>query len=564
MPLFAFLLSCAPKGGNGTVGSACATTKDCVKGLGCSTDPFPGGYCTADCSADPCAEGQVCGLVVEMSACLKPCQSRADCRDEYQCFGGGCTLACTSDPECGTGFHCVSGQCEPYDGAKLGESCGNDMACASRLCLLGKCAQACARDSVCTASETCSLNPNVDVIKPACVARRAKAAPGAACTADTDCDRGNCALGVCVELCTTAQDCHQAGMTCANMVLPLDGANPAFKGCLPRTGTLEMSGDNGVVALPSNAQTFTIYSRLNSFDFTTLVGVIELTDPKGTSVYKQPATAAEFFNLLVRYEPGESTSTMLVPNSPALTLVPGAYPFVVSTSKTRTKTSRVYIKLGDGPITTGKVSLNFYVTDLSGSSCKPGGQTVTAANGASLLAGQINQIKSIISQAGITVTGVTFKTATAANVVHRESMGTQPSDLDDVLQAATTNQGTTVGLDVVLVRAIVDSNNQDVGILGIAGGIPSSPVLGTPHSGAIVRIDTVCANFFPETTAHELGHTLGLFHNVEQSGDTDALPDTPSTGAAATQNLMYWQENSGMTVTAQQAQVIRNDIKVRP
>ena len=61
--------------------------------------------------------------------------------------------------------------------------------------------------------------------------------------------------------------------------------------------------------------------------------------------------------------------------------------------------------------------------------------------------------------------------------------------LDDVLLAATSNQNTTVGLDVVLVRAIVNAQNQDVGILGIAGGIPSSPVLGTPHSGSIVRIE---------------------------------------------------------------------------
>jgi hypothetical protein len=558
------MLSCGPKGNLLGVGSACTGEKDCVKGLACSKDPFPGGYCTADCSTNACADDQVCGLVQEMSACLKPCESRADCRDEYQCFNGACTIACADDPECGTGFHCVSGQCEPYDGAKLGEPCANDMACASRLCLGGKCALSCSRDQVCGTTETCSLNPTVDAIKPACIARRSAGVPGAACTLDTQCDRGNCQLGVCVELCNTTQDCHGAGMTCANMVIPLDSTAPTFKGCLPRTGTLEVNGDEGALPLPSNAQTFSIYSRLNNFDYTTLVGVVELTDPMSGLVYKQPSTPAEFFSLPVRYEPGTSTATMLVPNSPVVSLMPGVYNFVVSTSKTRTKTTRVYIKLGDAPITTGKVSLNFYVTDLSGSSCKPSGQTVTAANGAALLASEINQIKSIFGQAGITITDVNFKSTTAANVVHRESMGMQPSDLDDLLLAATSNQGTTVGFDVVLVRAILNAQNQDVGILGIAGGIPSSPVLGTPHSGSIVRIDTQCAGFFAETAAHELGHTLGLFHNVEQSNDTDALPDTPSAGQAAQQNLMYWQENLGMTLTAQQAQVIRNDVKVRP
>jgi hypothetical protein len=75
-------------------------------------------------------------------------------------------------------------------------------------------------------------------------------------------------------------------------------------------------------------------------------------------------------------------------------------------------------------------------------------------------------------------------------------------------------------------------------------------------------MDTLCllgASGFAETTAHEIGHTLGLFHNVESSGRVDPLPDT----SGSRQNLMYWEENGGYAISAQQGQVMRNDPKVR-
>ena len=86
-------------------------------------------------------------------------------------------------------------------------------------------------------------------------------------------------------------------------------------------------------------------------------------------------------------------------------------------------------------------------------------------------------------------------------------------------------------------------------------------MLGTPHSGAVVSIANDCGqSLLGPVAAHELGHTLGLFHSVEQQGQHDPLSDTSVDGSS---NLMFWEENSGRHLSPQQGQVLRNDPKVR-
>ncbi|HZS36787.1 MAG TPA: hypothetical protein VFF06_08175, partial [Polyangia bacterium] len=144
--------------------------------------------------------------------------------------------------------------------------------------------------------------------------------------------------------------------------------------------------------------------------------------------------------------------------------------------------------------------------------------------------------------------------------------GPQLPDLDNTLQAATSGTTNPVGFDVVLIRTITDQNGAASNILGIAGGIPASPVLGTPHSGVVVSIESMCANrggssaLLGTTMGHELGHSVGLFHSQEQDGNTDPLTDTAVDGQT---NLMYWLESSGQHLSVQQGQVIRDDPKVK-
>lgn len=84
---------------------------------------------------------------------------------------------------------------------------------------------------------------------------------------------------------------------------------------------------------------------------------------------------------------------------------------------------------------------------------------------------------------------------------------------------------------VYVIQGFVD----ELDTLGIAGGIPgANGVPGAASAGVLVAIDphlledgTVDLLVMAETTAHELGHQLGLFHTTESDGsDHDPLSDT--------------------------------------
>lgn len=76
--------------GTSAVGGACAQHTDCQAGLFCDTT-LPGGYCTMDCTYDPCPGDGVCyqfsdGVDV-YPLCLDGCATDADCRqgEGYVC-----------------------------------------------------------------------------------------------------------------------------------------------------------------------------------------------------------------------------------------------------------------------------------------------------------------------------------------------------------------------------------------------------------------------------------------------------------------------------------------------
>ncbi len=85
--------------GEGAIGDPCGAPGDCSPPTGltaeCLTDiggfvQFPGGYCTAECTAegpDPCEPDGVCVNLMMTSYCLKPCQDISDCREDdgYEC-----------------------------------------------------------------------------------------------------------------------------------------------------------------------------------------------------------------------------------------------------------------------------------------------------------------------------------------------------------------------------------------------------------------------------------------------------------------------------------------------
>lgn len=564
--LLASVLCTVPACGSssGAIGTTCDPNNPaCGSGLGCAGDPFPDNVCTKDCSDSDCPTGSVCGLIKDRSFCVPACTDRGQCRSGYQCWNGGCVPACSTNDQCGRSFQCVDGQCTPYPGAPAGSPCGDASECATRLCLDGKCALSCDRDSACPSDQTC-VPSRTAAQTLSCAPRRGGAANAVACAKDGDCDRGACLLGVCVEMCATTGDCHGSSLTCTQTGLTLTSFDfQALRGCLPQTGMLAFDLPSGeYIPMPGHGRSMAIFVKDPNFDLGQTVGLTELIDPAGTTIYSQPSTEDQFYALDIRYIPDQGSSTMLVPNSPKITLMPGGYmPNAAASSFARRVDTRIFLKVAPAALSTGKADLNWYITDV-GSNCS--GSSITSTNAAARLATTINGIKNIYASASIDVSNVTVHGANGALTVVRASTtgGQDSGDLESVLKTATGNQPTTVGMDVTLVRSITDLQGNQVGILGIAGGIPSSPVLGTPHSGAIVSVDALCLlgqSGFAETTSHEIGHTLGLFHNVESSGRVDPLPDTNGSG----QNLMYWEERGGNTISAQQGQVMRNDPKVR-
>jgi hypothetical protein len=565
-----FLLAFSACSGSGRVGDACSSGKDCGSNI-CVQDVFPGGICTTDCTTAGCPAG-TCATYGGYSVCLADCTTNADCRAGYQCFFTTCRPNCAMDDECGQGFVCTDGTCTEKPGSPVGADCNVNEDCSSQICGFDKkCVLGCDRDSVCPAGQTCYINP-VGVTKPLpttqlipiCIQRRTTGMLGSACTADKDCDRGSCQLGLCSEMCATSADCR-AGTTCVTNVALVDNrSGPTFKGCLPQKGILDFDGARGNVPLPSNGQSFTIYTHVEPFDFNLAVGVTSLTDPAAMKIYEQPADEAAFYALAVRYLPTEASSTMLVPNSPRVTVGAGLYKFTFASSGAPTPTSRVYIKLGDAPPASGSAPLNVYYTDLTGA-CQSLTFNQLKSGG---LSSTLNRVGTIFQQAGVSLSGTNFidVSGSVSNVlkVDTSNTGTMLPDLDNILSGATANPGLTPGLDVVLVRAITDPQGNQSGVLGIAGGIPTNPVLGTAHSGVAVSMETLCfggSQVFAATISHEVAHSLGLFHNIEMDSSLhDPLTDTAADGK---NNLMYWLEDSGEHLSSQQGQVIRNDAKVK-
>jgi hypothetical protein len=76
-------------------------------------------------------------------------------------------------------------------------------------------------------------------------------------------------------------------------------------------------------------------------------------------------------------------------------------------------------------------------------------------------------------------------------------------------------------LNLFLVRKLESSAIPGGEVLGMAGGIPGPPgIHGTVHSGVALSMEMACYEDYgynpAHTMAHEMGHYLGLSHNLEQ------------------------------------------------
>lgn len=126
--------------------------------------------------------------------------------------------------------------------------------------------------------------------------------------------------------------------------------------------------------------------------------------------------------------------------------------------------------------------------------------------------------------------------------------------------------------DVINIFFVEDFLGEDRDILGVAPAIPGSLGLVGNLNGVLINIGihvsgTLNSQLLGETTAHEMGHFLGLFHTTERSGNEfDPLSDTPECPASQNtdddgvvlveeclefdaNNLMFWTAGSGVKQT---------------
>jgi hypothetical protein len=111
------------------------------------------------------------------------------------------------------------------------------------------------------------------------------------------------------------------------------------------------------------------------------------------------------------------------------------------------------------------------------------------------------------------------------------------------------------------------------GVVGVAGTIGGPRVNGTSVSGVMSVYEGFSTSIIALVAAHEIGHFLGLYHTVEQTGGHDFMDDTaeclPSGTNAACPTagggyLMHWQALGGTTISAGQGVVIRGHPLVEP
>lgn len=475
-------------------------------------------------SAAACGPGQVGQLG-------DACTDHDDCGSAAQCFQDMCAPLCEDHASCGGGYLCEpDGTCVAVD-SQIGDPCARELDCGP--------------------GQSCRLadtdGDSDGFLDAQCGAEATGAVTGGTCGADSDCRSGICALGRCSELCAAGDDCPFS-LACVEVPRAGEGGSASmFRGCLQPAGRLEYLMHPGTtsstlrVPVPSHARSFALVTSVR--DPAQRVGVGSVVAPDGSVLYEMPADAEGYYDNPIRYAPGRGVSTLLVPNNPAVELMPGLYDVSVS-GGTEIPEVRVVYRLGPP---SAAVDFHFYFLDLSDHPCAEQlGDATTAAGAAASQQFQnafLAQLASIFADAGIALGEVTYR-----DVVARPDLDAITRDeLGPLLQLSEED----VGVNVFFVRSI-----DPVGIQAVAGGTPGTPFAGTRASGIAIGVDTLCYRSWQglaRQAAHTAAKQLGLFPNLDPAGHADPIADSPSTH----DNLMFFSELGGTKLSNGQSSVLR-------
>lgn len=507
---------------------SCGADTDCREGYVCDYS-----VCVPPCTADKfCASGDMC----INGRCKGKCTSDADCGGELRCQDGKCVPPCKTDSDCLPGYSCdtAAGTCKPKPGKPMGQACGSDAECATGFCLPTRriCSVKCNGSSGCPSAYTCGLeaydkdrNGTQESAMAGCVPTKGPNIAGETCGKDADCASSHCYNGFCMEGCIQDGDCASAALQCVTVNILLKGGVPTYNGCLPRTGSAtftlgtfsDFTSYKGV-DVPPNAASFILSTEVSSISEAGVVA--QLTGPNGQVLLspEHGTDPCKSFAQPIRYDYAVQYSSLFVPNTPAVKLLPGIYTYNLFSSQMPV-TVKIQTKLGKAQ--KGTLNLNWYFLNLSNLSCIPGATLNAASAPNHAWLGKIrNNLAAILKPAGLTLGKETFQDLSnpALDVIDIPT-GSAAVEPQQLFASSNGQQGDS--LNVFFVRNITSGITGGI-ILGLAGGIPGpSGVHGTVHSGLMMSMQTGCFEVYginpAGVLAHEIGHYLGLSHNMENT-----------------------------------------------
>lgn len=308
--------------------------------------------------------------------------------------------------------------------------------------------------------------------------------------------------------------------------------------------------------------------------------ISEITDPSGFRMIVEETDSCPIgFNLA--QGPGQSAVSFTIPHGGDYEFKPGTWTFSVTHYDSPDGAARevsIYTMVKNAP--GAEINLNVWlvsIPDYQGSGDPNLKIMLDGFSGIMSLAGFTAGDVNVIRLEGDPADRLTY-VDDASDANHNG----QSDDLDELFRLSS-GAGNDY-LNVFLVRQISGG-----GVLGIAGGIPGPQITqGTAHSGVAVNMFGGLGGLTPDflrtqgaTMAHELGHSLGLFHTTESDGTGfDPITDTPECPAskydadgdglvsaeecvaADGANLMFWSAAAFAQETLTSTQ--RNVISLNP
>lgn len=479
------------------------------------------------------------------------CHRHSDCAGAAQCAQRVCAPLCEHTPDCGDGYACDDrGFCIPATG-ELHEACLSEGDCRAGLsCQIVGIA---ARRTL----AQCEVQPGGT---PA----------GGACAADADCRNGTCALGRCVDLCSSSRDCA-AGASCAQIPY-VDDPDPdvatpgvTFSGCLPASGVVTWTlpaGPSVLWPVPSGATQASLVISTAPPRTAAAVQVaapsrseplFQLCPQYGDFTCDAAAQRAQYYTNRTRHRPEVGQAVLAMPstsldpletNALYTVLVRSFYP---DGSEGPPPTVTAVVRLGGAT----RLDLHLHFLDLSDHPC--GGaftegrlDAAAAATDVAFQEDYLKRLREIFKESGaITLGDITYE-----DVARPDLDGLELARVGELLALGRH----AAGVDVFFVRDI-----SPAGVQAYAPSPGPAGLAGTPRSGIVVSVDTLCFRKWSQLariTAHELARYMGLHRNVELDGHRDGIIDNDDPSNPDKDNLMFYSELGGDALSPGQREIL--------